>query len=678
MSDATDPYLWLEEIESPEALDWVRARNAEAERELAGTPEFARLEEDLVAIYDSNEKIPYLTRRGDWYYNFWRDGQHPRGLWRRTTLDEYRTDSPSWEVLLDIDELNRAEGENWVWHGADFLRPEHPRCLIALSRGGSDADVTREFDVETRAFVEGGFERPEAKGHLSWVDQDTVYLVTDLGPGSTNRAGYARIARRWRRGAPMAEAEVVFEGPEDNAGYGIYPYRDRTPGFERDLLVHFLDSRDTALYLADADGIFRRVDAPDSASKLVHREWLMLELREPWTVGEVTHPAGSLLAARLDEYLAGSRDLAVLFAPTESAALSSVTATVNHVVLTVLDDVKSVITVLTPGADGWQRRPLAGIPELGTVEVAAVDDENSDQLWVIATDYLTPTTLLLADASEGAAEPEALKAEPAFFDADSHLTEQHFAASDDGTRVPYFLVRPRDQETTGDHPTLLYGYGGFEISLTPGYAPGVGRGWLERGGTYVVANIRGGGEYGPRWHQAALRENRHRAYEDFAAVARDLIARGVTSPRRLGVRGGSNGGLLTGNMLTQYPELFGAVVIQVPLLDMLRYSHLLAGASWMAEYGDPDTEDWSFIQTFSPYHLFDSSKDYPPTLLLTSTRDDRVHPAHARKMMAKLRDAGKPAWYYENIEGGHGGAADNRQRAHMDALYLEFLWRHLG
>lgn len=476
----------------------------------------------------------------------------------------------------------------------------------------------------------------------------------------------------------MAEAEVVFEGPEDNAGYGIYPYRDRTPGFERDLLVHFLDSRDTALYLADADGIFRRVDAPDSASKLVHREWLMLELREPWTVGEVTHPAGSLLAARLDEYLAGSRDLAVLFAPTESAALSSVTATVNHVVLTVLDDVKSVITVLTPGADGWQRRPLAGIPELGTVEVAAVDDENSDQLWVIATDYLTPTTLLLADASEGAAEPEALKAEPAFFDADSHLTEQHFAASDDGTRVPYFLVRPRDQETTGDHPTLLYGYGGFEISLTPGYAPGVGRGWLERGGTYVVANIRGGGEYGPRWHQAALRENRHRAYEDFAAVARDLIARGVTSPRRLGVRGGSNGGLLTGNMLTQYPELFGAVVIQVPLLDMLRYSHLLAGASWMAEYGDPDTEDWSFIQTFSPYHLFDSSKDYPPTLLLTSTRDDRVHPAHARKMMAKLRDAGKPAWYYENIEGGHGGAADNRQRAHMDALYLEFLWRHLG
>ncbi|HMR48419.1 MAG TPA: prolyl oligopeptidase family serine peptidase [Arachnia sp.] len=678
MAELTDPHLWLEEIEAPEALAWVRARNAETEAEFAGTPEFARLEDDLAAIYDSTEKIPYLTRRGDWYYNFWRDGEHPRGLWRRTTLDEFRRDRPSWEILLDLDELNRAEGENWVWHGAEFLRPEHPRCLVALSRGGSDADVTREFDIEARAFVDGGFERPEAKGHLSWIDEDTVYLVTDLGPGSTNRAGYARLARRWRRGVPMAEAEVVFEGSEDNAGYGVYPHRDRTPGFERDLLVYFLDSRDTALYLADAEGVFRRVDAPDSAGKLVHREWLLLELREPWEVGETTYAAGSLLAAPLDDYLAGSRDLDVLFTPTDTAALSGIAPTLHHIVVTVLDDVKSVVTVLTPGEGGWESRPLVGIPALGTVEVGPVDDERSDQLWVIATDFLTPTTLLLADASAGGAGPEALKSEPAFFDATSHVTEQHFVTSDDGTRVPYFLVRPRDQRPTGDNPTLLYGYGGFEISLTPAYAPGVGHGWLERGGSYVVANIRGGGEYGPRWHQAALRERRHRAYEDFAAVARDLVARGITSPAHLGVRGGSNGGLLTGNMLTQYPELFGAVIIQVPLLDMRRYSHLLAGASWMAEYGDPDTDDWEFIRTFSPYHLLDPSKDYPPTLLLTSTRDDRVHPGHARKMMAKLRDAGSPAWYYENIEGGHGGAADNRQRAHMDALYLEFLWRRLA
>ncbi len=673
-----DPHLWLEDIDDPSALDWVRARNAVTEAELAGTAEFARLEDELAAIYDSAEKIPFVAKRGDWYYNLWRDADHPRGLWRRTTLDEYRKAEPAWETVLDLDELNRAEGENWVWHGVEFLRPESPRCLIALSRGGSDADVTREFDVDARAFVDGGFERPEAKGHLTWIDEDTVYLVTDLGPGSVNRAGYARTARRWRRGAPMAEAEVVFEGLEDNAGYGIYPHRDRTPGFERDLLIHYLDSRDTALYVLDVCGCFVELEAPTSAIKRVHREWLFLELREPWEVDGVTHPAGCLLAARLSDFFDGVVELTVLFTPTESAALSDVTLTLSHVVLTILDDVKSAIVVLTPGDGGWERRPLAGVPSLGTVEVGAVDDETSDALWVIATDFLTPSTLLLADASAGAAPPEALKAEPAFFDADTHVAEQRFATSDDGTRVPYFLVRPRGQERDGDNPTLLYGYGGFEISLTPAYAPGVGKGWLERGGTYAVANIRGGGEYGPRWHQAALRENRHRAYEDFSAVARDLIARGVTSPSRLGVRGGSNGGLLTGNMLTRYPELFGAVVIQVPLLDMRRYSHLLAGASWMDEYGDPDTDDWDFIQTFSPYHLFDPAREYPPTLLLTSTRDDRVHPGHARKMMAKLADAGSPAWYYENIEGGHGGAADNRQRAHMDALYLEFLWRHLA
>lgn len=357
-----DPHLWLEDIDDPAALDWVRAQNAVTEAELAGTAEFARLEDELAAIYDSAEKIPFVAKRGGWYYNLWRDADHPRGLWRRTTLDEYRKAEPAWETVLDLDDLNRAEGENWVWHGVEFLRPESPRCLIALSRGGSDADVTREFDVDARAFVDGGFERPEAKGHLTWIDEDTVYLVTDLGPGSVNRAGYARTARRWRRGAPMAEAEVAFEGPEDNVGYGIYPHRDRTPGFERDLLVHYLDSRDTALYLADADGAFCRVEVPDSASKLVHREWLLIELREPWTVGGATHPAGALLAARLDDYLAGARDLAVLFAPTDTTALSDITVTRHHVVLTVLDDVKSAIAVLTPGDDGWSAARWPAFP----------------------------------------------------------------------------------------------------------------------------------------------------------------------------------------------------------------------------------------------------------------------------------------------------------------------------
>ncbi|AQP46708.1 S9 family peptidase [Tessaracoccus aquimaris] len=668
-----DEFGWLEDVEGDESLAWVRERNAEAESELAGDAGFADLEAQLRTIFDSDQQIPMVTKRGDRYYNFWRDAEHPRGIWRRTTLESYRTPTPEWETVLDLDALNEAEGENWVWHGVETLRPEHPRVLIDLSRGGADADVTREFDLDTLSFVEDGFSRPESKGTLTWRDADSVFLVSALGPDTVNRAGYARTARVWHRGTPMSEAEIVFEGPADNVGYGIHALRDHTPGYERDLLLHYLDNRDSHLYLGDAHGGYARLDAPASAIARVHRDWLALELRDPWVLGDVTHPAGSLLIGRLDAYLAGGRDLTALFTPTDTSALADVTFTRDHVVLNVLTDVASSLTVATPTDHGWATRPLPGVPRLGTIHAGAVDDEESNAVWLVVTDYLTPTSLLLTDLDADEA-PETLKSEPAFFDATGLAVTQRFATSDDGTRVPYFLVARDDLPLDGSTPTLLYGYGGFEISLTPGYAPSVGKGWLECGGGFVVANIRGGGEYGPRWHQAALRENRHRAYEDFAAVARDLVATGVTTAERLGVRGGSNGGLLTGNMLTQYPELFGAVVIQVPLLDMRRYSHLLAGASWMGEYGDPDDPgDWDFIQGFSPYHLVDAERSYPPALLLTSTRDDRVHPGHARKMMARLMDLGKDVRYFENIEGGHGGAADNGQRAHMEALYLTFL-----
>src|SRR5690606_544690 len=358
-----------------------------------------------------------------------------------------------------------------------------------------------------------------------------------------------------------------------------------------------------------------------------------------------------------EDFMAGKREFDVLFEPSETTSLAGSAWTRNHLVINVLEDVKNRLTVLTPGEDGWSRRPLEGIPEFGTIGASAVDSDETDALWLTVTDYLTPTTLMLGDAGASAAKPEVLKTQPAFFDASTHVVEQHFATSKDGTRVPYFLVRPEDLALDGGNPTLLDGYGGFEISLTPGCHGvagngGVGKGWVEEGGVYAVANIRGGGEYGPRWHQAALKANRHKAYEDFAAVAQDLITRKITSPRHLGIRGGSNGGLLTGNMLVQYPELFGAVVIQVPLLDMQRYNKLLAGASWMAEYGNPDVaEEWEYIRGFSPYHLFDPARDYPATILLTSTRDDRVHPGHARKMFAKMQEAGKDVRYYENIEG---------------------------
>ena len=673
----TDPNQWLEGVEDPKALEWVKAQNAKAEAELASTPEFRKLEADLLAIYDSDDKIPGVYKQGEWYYNFWRDKQNPRGLWRRTTLDEYRKPKPQWEVLIDLDALNKAEGENWVWHGASCLRPDYARCLVALSRGGADADVTREFDLSTKTWVAGGFFRDEAKGALTWIDRDTVYAYTDFGEGSLTSSGYPRIVKQWKRGTPLASAEVVYEGkPEDMY---IAAGHDDTPGFERDFVSRTLAFYNDELYLRNADGTLTKVDAPNSAIKSVQREWIGLELREPWEVGGKTYKAGSLLAAKFDDFMAGKRELEELFEPTDTTSLAGSSWTKHHLVLNVLEDVKNKLFVLTPGESGWSRRPLEGVPAFGTIGAGAVDSDESDALWLTVTDYLTPSTLMLGDAGENAAKPEVLKTMPAFFDASKHVVEQHFATSKDGTRVPYFLVRPKDQKADGSNPTLLYGYGGFEISLTPGYSGGVGKGWLEKGGTYAVANIRGGGEYGPRWHQAALKANRHKAYEDFAAVAQDLAARKVTSPQHLGIRGGSNGGLLTGNMLVQYPELFGAVVIAVPLLDMQRYSKLLAGASWMAEYGNPDVpEEWAYIQKFSPYHLFDPARTYPPVLFTTSTRDDRVHPGHARKMAARMIEAGKDVDYYENIEGGHGGAANNAQAAHMSALAYSFLWDKLS
>ncbi|MCH1910194.1 prolyl oligopeptidase family serine peptidase [Stenotrophomonas sp. Y6] len=671
--EGQDKYAWLEDVTGDKPLAWVKEQNAKAEARLAQSPQFKEMEAGIRAVLDSDAKIPGVEKIGDYYYNFWKDKQHERGVWRRTTLVEYRKAEPLWETVLDLDALNKAEGENWVWHGANCLRPQYTRCLIALSRGGADADVTREFDLSKKEWIKDGFFRPEAKGGLGWIDQDTVFVYTDFGDGSMTTSGYPRVVKRWKRGTPMSAATPVYEGtPQDMY---IAAMHDDTPGFERDFVSRTIAFYNNELFLLGADGKLAKVDAPNSAEKGVRREWLTLELREPWTVGGKTYAAGSLLATKFDDFMAGKREFDVLFAPTDSTSLAGAAWTRNHVVLNVLDDVKNRLQVLTHGKDGWTRSDFVGAPAFGTIGVGAVDPDESDAVWMTVTDYLTPTTLSLAQIGQ---QPEVLKTMPAFFDASGKVIEQHFATSKDGTRVPYFVVHGKDMKRDGSNPTLLYGYGGFEISLTPSYSGGMGRAWLDKGGVYVVANIRGGGEYGPRWHQAALKQNRHKAYEDMAAVASDLVARGITSARHLGVQGGSNGGLLTGNMLTQYPELFGAVVVQVPLLDMKRYSHLLAGASWMAEYGNPDTADWEFIKTFSPYHLFDPAKNYPPVLFTTSTRDDRVHPGHARKMAAMMIDAGKNVTYYENIEGGHGGAANNAQAAHMSALAYSFLWEQLG
>ena len=674
---AEDPYEWLEEVLGDKALEWVKARNAIVQNRMEGEPSFEKLRSDLLEILDSNARIPFVSKRGEYYYNFWRDKTNERGLWRRTTLEEYRKAEPKWEVVLDLDALGKTENENWVWKGASLLRPDYQRALITLSRGGADANITREFDLKTRSFVADGFKLPESKGSVSWIDIDHLFVSTDFGDASMTDSGYPRMAKLWKRGTPIEQAKLVYEGKQEDMSVGAV--HDDSPGFERNFVTRNIAFYNDELFLVKDSGELVKIDAPNTASKSVFKQYLLLELREAWTIDSKTYPAGSLLVSDFDRFLRGERAFEVLFEPSSNTALSSVTTTKDHVVINVLEDVKNRLYVLTPSTPesptAWRREPLVGAPAIGTVNVPAVDSDESNDYFMTSTDYLTPTTLSIGTVGKA---PEELKRLPHFFDSVGMQISQHFATSSDGTKVPYFMVAKKDLNLDGKNPTLLYGYGGFEISLQPNYSATVGRAWLTQGGVYVVANIRGGGEYGPRWHQAALKENRLRAYEDFAAVAKDLVARGVTSKQRLGIQGGSNGGLLVGNMITLYPELFEAGVCQVPLLDMKRYNKLLAGASWMAEYGNPDYPDqWAYIRKFSPYQNVQPSVAYPKVLFTTSTRDDRVHPGHARKMMAKMESQGHAVWYYENIEGGHGGAANNKQSAFMQALAYTFLKQEL-
>jgi prolyl oligopeptidase len=673
-TETEDKYLWLEEVSGEKALSWVKEQNIRTERDLENSEDFKKLEEGLLKILNSKERIPYVNKEGNYYYNFWKDEKNPRGIWRRTTMEEYKKKEPNWEVVLDIDALNKEENENWVWHGAQFLRPDCKRALISLSRGGADADVVREFDIEKKQFIKDGFQIPEAKGEMTWIGENSVYVATDFGKGSLTTSGYPRIVKLWKRGTPFEKAETVFEGKTEDMSVGAY--YDDTKGFERHFVYRRISFYENELFLREKSGKLIKIDVPIDSEPSVHREWLLLQLRTPWKIGEKTYPEGGLITIKFDDFLKGSRDFKILFEPTPSTSLASFEWTKNYLILNVLDDVKSRLFVLTPSENEWKKEQLNYGSGFSTLSLSAVDERESDEFFLTITDFLTPTTLYYGEIGK---EAEKIKELPHFFDASNYEISQHFATSLDGTKIPYFQVSPKGMELDGKNITLLTGYGGFEISELPYYSGGVGYGFLSKGGVFVVANIRGGGEYGPKWHQSAIKENRNRCYQDFAAVAKDLIERKVTSPKYLGIEGGSNGGLLVGNMLTQYPELFGAVVCQVPLLDMRRYSKLLAGASWMAEYGDPDKpEEWKFIKTFSPYHNVDKNKKYPPVLFMTSTRDDRVHPSHARKMAAKMIDMGFNVHYYENIEGGHGGAADNKQAAHMWALAYTFLWEMLG
>ncbi|XVU21974.1 prolyl oligopeptidase family serine peptidase [Actinoplanes sp. CA-054009] len=657
-----DPYIWLEDLDGPEVGKWVGERNAETLEVLGGD---GRLREAIREVFDSKERIPMPWWVGDGlYYNFWTDADHPRGLWRRTTAEQFRLEEPEWEVLLDVDALNRAEGENWTWGGATVLRPSYDRCLIGLSRGGADAVVVREFDLVRRVFVDDGFVVPEAKSRVGWIDADHLFVAADFGPGSLTSSGYPRVVKRWRRGTQLTEAELIFAGQPDDVQVGAW--HDTTPAYERDFVFRRLDFYRAEYFLLRPSGELVRIDIPLDAGYELHRDWMLIQLRSPW----LGYPAGALLAIDFVRFLAGDRDLTLLFRPDDRTSLSSFTWTRHHLILVTMTDVRSRVEILTPDEPEWRRRPLADAGDFASTVIVDSDPERDESYLISSEGFLQPATLSLATVGGPAV---VLKREPDFFDAGGMSVRQFFATSADGTRVPYFVVGG-----DSDGPVLMEGYGGFEIPKTPGYDGVFGRAWLARGGTHVVANIRGGGEYGPAWHRAALRENRPRAFEDFAAVATDLIARGLATPGRLGAIGGSNGGLLMGAMLTRYPELFGAIVARVPILDLHRYTRLLAGKSWIAEYGDPDDPaDWAFLRTFSPYGNVRPGLAYPPILLVTSTRDDRVHPAHARKMAARLHEHGYQAFYYENVEGGHGAAADNDQRSALWALIFEFLGRTL-
>jgi prolyl oligopeptidase len=675
VTPAPQPYdenLWLEDIHGAQPLAWAREQTGASAAAL-DSPATRALQQRILEVLDSDDRIPVVTRRGELLYNYWRDSEHPRGLWRRTDLTSYRAPETAWEVLLDVDALGASEGVEWVFAGAQLLADGFDRALVRLSPDGGDAVVVREFDLPSRTFVADGFVIPTAKSRVSWVSRDEILVASDFGAGTLTSSSYPRQVRRLRRGQSITDAALLHEVPVEMVS--VTGHHDPTEGFERDLVTESIDFYSSRTYLVTDSGL-ELIDVPLDSYSEVHREWLLVWARSDWAIGSDVVRTGELVAFRLEDFLAGGRRFSRVFTPSAHTALDDWSWTRNRLLLTTLDDVASRIVVVDP-AD-WSYSALPGVPPLVVASVVSTDPHGSDEFWLSVSGFTTPPALLRGVL--GGEEVAVVRQAPAFFDASAIDVSQHFATSEDGTRVPYFQVAPRELELDGSNRTLLDGYGGFGHSLLPTYSGVLGRAWLERGGVYVLANIRGGGEYGPAWHTGALRENRHRAYEDFAAIARDLVARGVTSPEHLAAEGRSNGGLLVGNMLVSYPELFGAIICGVPLLDMRRYTKLSAGASWIAEYGDPDVpEEWDFIRHFSPYHLLRDGVRYPAVFLYAATSDDRVGPVQARKMAARMQTRGIPdVLYYENEDGGHGGAVDNSATARLHSYMYGFAWERTG
>ena len=672
-----DPFLWLEEIEGERALTWARAENDKTLGVLQADPRYARFNAQALEILQAKDRIPFVSIMPDGLYNFWQDEKNVRGLWRRTTLASYRTDTPSWETVLDIDALASAEGANWVFQGANCLPPENRRCLIVLSNGGKDANIVREFDTRTKSFVTGGFSLPEGKQSVSWLDADTLLVARDWGGGTLTKSGYAFVAKELKRGQKIEQAREVYRGTADDVQAGAFALRDNKGVVHAVLGQRGLNFFDREISLLTTKGPVK-LNLPKKAGPAgIIDGRLLVSTREDWSPRPgLMFKSGSLVSYDLAEWKRDPNKAmpSLVFEPTARQTLGGVSMTKNKLIVTILDNVRGKAFSYDYAGKAWRKTQIA-LPDNATIGLAAAADESDEALFSV-TNYLEPTALHYYDGASGALQ--VLKMTPARFNAAGHVVDQFEAVSKDGTKIPYFMVRPKTAKMDGSTPTLLYGYGGFQSPMVPSYSGTMGRLWLEQGNAYVVANLRGGGEFGPAWHQAAQGANKQRTWDDYIAVAEDLIRRKLTSPRRLGVVGGSQGGLLVGTAITQRPDLFNAAIIQVPLFDMIRYPKLGAGASWIGEYGDPDKADErAWILGYSPYQKLVAGKTYPTPFILTSTKDDRVHPGHGRKAAAKIAALGQPYYYYENIDGGHSAAANLAESARRVALEYTYASKRL-
>jgi prolyl oligopeptidase len=673
-NDPPDPYTWLEAAESQQSLAWVKQHNERTLAELQGDPRYQGLYDAALKIVTATDRIPTPAFRSGVIDNFWQDATHVRGLWRRTSLDSYRTVEPAWETVLDIDALARAENANWVYEGATCLPPAERLCLVGLSNGGKDAATVREFDARSHSFVQGGFMLPEDKQNYDWLDENTLLLARAWSPGEVTESGYPYVLKEVKRGQPLSAARELFRGEKTDVSVSPWTVRDADGVVQAVIAVRSVSFFENQYWLlGGAQPVQLPIPAKSSVRGLVKGQ-LVFTIEQDWP--ERGFKIGDVLAydlAALKRDPAAARPTLIL-RPGARESVEAVQLTRNHLVVALFENVRGGAYVYDFNGSTWTRRKL-DLPQNVSVSLGSSDDR-TDRLFITATGYVEPTTLFLADAETGRVEP--IKQSPARFNAEGLVVEQFEARSKDGTMVPYFVVHRRDIKLDGSNPTLLYAYGGFQSSMLPAYSGTVGKLWLERGGVYVVANIRGGGEFGPSWWSQGLKENRQRVFDDYIGVAEDLIASHITSPRRLGIEGGSNGGLLMGAAMTQRPELFHAAVIQVPLFDMIRYTHIGAGASWVGEYGDPAIPaEREYILRYSPYQHLVAGRPYPEPLFVTSTKDDRVSPAHARKAVARKEELGYPVLFYENTDGGHAAAANLNETAKRISLEYMYLTRKL-